>query len=172
MEKQFPSPGETRTGGTTVILGWLRNCGRPLPKPTRQRNPIPDLKNECFDFYKHSFSRVQTLIAPRNPSGRRKSFSNMGGTRFRSCGENTTGNGRKIDAFVMTSHLLLANERRNRAFLLPIRLPNPSFLRSKAQRTMQEGAGGQPGAARQNCSIENLVRKFCPNGRISHSYEY
>jgi hypothetical protein len=135
-----------------VILRWLRNCGRPLPKPTRQRNPIPDLKNECFDCYKHSFSRVQTLIAPRNPSGRRKSFSNMGGTRFLSCGENTTGNGRKIDAFVMTDHLFWPNESRKRALLLPIWLPNPTFLRSKHNGLCRTGAGGVGQARPRNCA--------------------
>jgi hypothetical protein len=119
----------------------VRNPIRVLRKDW-SKNPIADQKKERLDRYARNFSRVQTLIARRDPSVRRKTFANTDDTRFLSCGRNATENRRQMDALVMTDHLFWPNERRKTAFWLPIWLPNPTLLRSKANGLCRRRGGG------------------------------
>jgi hypothetical protein len=129
----------------------LRNPIRVLRKDW-SKNPIADQKKERLDRYARSFSRFRTLIARRDPSVRRKTFPNTDDTRFLSCGRNTTENRRKMDALVMTDHVFWPNESRKRALLLPIWLPNSTFLRSKHNGLCRTGAGGVGQAQPRNCA--------------------
>jgi hypothetical protein len=151
---------------------WRNNFRVPAkqkPGAGKMKNPIAAQKKRRFDFYTRSFSKVPALIARRNPSARRKSFPNTDDTRFLSFWRNATGNTRKIDSLVTTSHLFWPNERRRPAMLLPIRLPNPSFPGGKYNKkpTGPRGAVSRVYPPRRP-RTEKLIRNFCPNGRISH----
>ena len=135
-----------------MILDWLCNCGRPLAKPTRQRNPIPAIKKERFDLYTRSLSRLRTLIARRDPFVQQKTFPNTDDTRFPACGTNITETDAEWMRLVMTDHLFWPNESRKRALSLPIWLPNPTFLRSKHNGLCRTGAGGVGQAQPRNCA--------------------
>jgi hypothetical protein len=152
-----------------VIVGGLRNCGRcgrSLANATRQKNPIPAVKENRFDCYTRSISKFRTLIARRNPSARRKNFSNTEA----GCWRNTTEIDAEIGALVTTNHVLLQRHAGKNATLLPIWRPIFSALWVKSKRENQKGGrGGQPGAPRQKCSINNLARKFCPKGSLPYS---
>jgi hypothetical protein len=173
MAEQVSSAGERETGGEQVTLACFEIDAAFARDPAVLRNPIPELKKDerknpiaaqkkrRFGFYTRTLSKFRTLIARRNPSARRKSFPNTDGRGWR----NTSGNIRKIDALVTTNHLFWPNERRKRAFLLPIWLPNPGFLDGKCNGLCREGGGGgQAVDAPKNAITDKLSQNFTLKG--------
>ena len=125
---------------TTVAL---RNPER-APEHESLENPIPALKKE-----------------PWNGSLRQKTFSNGSDTGLPFSWRNTIENG----ASVTTSHVLLPNERRNIASLLPIWLRNSGFSgRTYCYESI--GGAGATARSRQHTSIHKVTRNFmakeCP----------
>jgi hypothetical protein len=119
-------------------------------------NAIADLKKERFDSY--------TLIAHRNPSGRRKTFANNYDTPISRVREKYHRNRRGMDAFSDARSAVFGQRARKCAFLLPIWLPNPTLLPSEHNGLCRAGGrGGRPGVARQKCSIDNRAQNFTPN---------
>jgi hypothetical protein len=110
-----------------MISAWLIPYEASRPHDGLLRNPIPTLKKKRIDFYNGLFAGDSRLIGYRNPFARQKNSSITNDLCSLQRRRNTSGNGRKTDALVTTTHLFLPNERRRSAFLLPIRLPNPSF---------------------------------------------
>jgi hypothetical protein len=153
-----------------VISGWLCNYDRPLAKVTRQKNAIPAVKKERFDYYTRIFGGGWLLISSRNPLSQQKNAPNTGEAGLLQDRRNATENGREMDALVTTRQLFWPNERRERAFLLPIRLPNPSFPGPKYKQKADRPPGGAVSRVYplRRPRTEKLIRNFCPNERISH----
>jgi hypothetical protein len=147
-----------------VISGCLCNCGSPQTSHAWQKNPIAALKKH-FGFYTSGFCKVRTLIVVQNPFSQRKNSFNEGDTRLLPTPRNNGEIDQKIDGLVTSNHMFWPNERKKRAFLLPSRLPNPSFLASKGNGRGQEGAGGSVGCSCRKCRIDMLTRNFCPKKR-------
>jgi hypothetical protein len=104
----------------------------------RWRNPITALRKKCSDSNNRAFAEVLLLITSRNPFGRRKNPSNTGHAWFLQKRRNRRENG----CTVTTSHVFWPNERRKRAFSLPISRPIFNALGGKCKRESQRGAGG------------------------------
>jgi hypothetical protein len=109
------------------------------------------------------FAGDSRLIGYRNPFARQKTSSITSGLCFLRRRRNTAGNGRNIAAILTTRHMFSPNERRQTAFLLPIWLPNPDFLRRESDPGPRRG-GGRPSASVRNALPITSHRKFCPKG--------
>ncbi len=59
-----------------------------------------------------------------------------------------------------TSHVLRANDRRKRRFLLPISLPNPDFLRGRYTERAMRGAGGSDARTPGELSRSKITHKI------------
>jgi hypothetical protein len=169
MAEQVSSADEWETGGAQVIFGFLHISAGSAHEPAALRNPIPDLKKDerknpigarkkkVFDFY-----TTPTHLFPNNSldrSSQEKNFPNTVDLRLKNKAEMEL----KIGSSVTTSHVFWPNERRKPAFSLPIRLPNPGFLRSKPKGPMP-GGGGSLVDARENAMTEKCARNFSLKG--------
>jgi helix-turn-helix protein len=146
MERGEKDPFESYTNSFPMVCALIAAWDR----FARWNNPITALRKKCSDSNNRAFAGVLLLVTSRNPFGRRKNPSNKGDTRLLPAPRN---NSREIDQLLTTNHLFSPNERRKSGFLLPIRLPNPSFLASKGNGRGQEGGGGDQRAA----TAENAV---------------
>jgi hypothetical protein len=148
----------------------LRNPIRVLRKDWN-KNPTSDQKKKGFEFYTRRFSRLRTLIARRNPSGRRKNLPNTGATQLVPTPEIID---EKTDRLLTTSHVLLQRHAGKNATLLPIWRPIFSALWVKSKRENQKGGGGvnqarQGKSARSITSHGNFVLKGPPALSVSLS---
>ena len=166
-----------------MIPGRLCNCGSPQTSHAWQKNPIPTLKRKRSDLNSRVLGGFRCYSPLETSSLGGKNFSNTSKTRsVVSRGEMDE----EIDGLVTTNHLFSPNERRKSGFLLPIRLPNSSFLASKGNGRGQEGGGGgQRAAAAENavsirshgifvlkrvpCPIPIALKKKCPATSV-HSH--
>jgi hypothetical protein len=110
----------------------------PIPRLKKewQTNPLVTLKKNRFDFCGDCFSQPGSLMAGRNRSAGQKNSPNTDGTRFLLRCRNTTEIEGEMDASVTTSHLGWPNEHRRAGSLLPIWLPNPTFLALNCPRPL------------------------------------
>jgi len=154
MAKQVSSAGERETGEAKVILACL-DVYAPLAQETAVlKNPVPGLKKDWWKSLSvrrkdpskfHTSPRDVFLNSGLDRSFQEKNSPNADVVRFLPVWRNTAKNERQNRPSVTTSHLFWPNERRSHAFLLPIRLPNPSFL-ALSDRTRPGGgiSGTEP----------------------------
>jgi hypothetical protein len=121
-----------------MIWFWSVRCNSSPPDNAVPKNPIRALKEKCADLN----SRVLRGFRCNSPL----ETSSLGGKNFPNTDETQlvpTGviDG-KMAGLVTTSHLFWPNEQRKRAPLLPIWLPNTSFLAANCVRPGPEGGGG------------------------------
>ena len=120
-----------------MIFCRLSSCGSlvPVDPPGNSLEPVTKKR-----FNSNTRPRDLFLTDCLNRSTQEKSFPNTGDACWRSNIEI----GVEAGSSVTTNHMFWPNERRKRDFLLPIRLPNPSFLESK----FDQGARGPGGVNR------------------------
>jgi hypothetical protein len=144
--------------------------------PTVSANPVPSLKKNCWEFYRHVFHNLRWAITAPDGFPREENLSNSRDTQLHSNGENgrplTTShrdtqlhsngeNGRPLT----TSHVFWPNERRKAAFWLPIWLPISDFLAGKCTPEIQRAPGGVSRAERgKSASTEKRTRNFYTKG--------
>ena len=136
MAEQFPRASNTEVGGTAMIPALLVSSDI-LPPIRRSLIGTAGKKRVDFD-YNGLFAGDFRLIGYRNPIARQKNLPHTGETQLVPAGEMDE----KIDGLLTTSHMFWPDEPRKPGFLLPIRLPNPSFLASKRNGRGQEGGRG------------------------------
>ena len=118
-----------------MIWFWSVRCNSSPPDNAVPKNSIECGEKEPREFYNRAFAGVLLLVTSPNRFGERKNLPNTGETQLVPTGVIDE----KIDALLTTSHMFSPNERRQTAFLLPIWLPNPGFLRRKSDPGPRRG---------------------------------
>ena len=145
------------TGSETAVLK------NPIPslKKGPPENPVATLGKRRFDSFTIALTR------PQDRSSREKKSLNAAETQVPWRWRNTREIHGEIWPPVTTSHLLLPNEPRRAAFLLPFSRPNSDFLGGKYSEIAKKGGrgGSQAQVAERPvsiCSHGNFVPSGAP----------